>query len=122
MRHQVASHSGRAVIKPRSSVESPKAKVDNLVEAAVKLVEEKEVGKLTIDHVAASLKLTRATPFYHFSSRISLLTAIAHKGFDRLTARLREERDAGKRAERTVKALADTYAKFALKNQNLYET
>src|SRR5262245_24705955 len=109
-RTKKGTHAGRRAARSRSSADMTDARRDAIVDAVVQLVRDVGVSKLTFDEVAGRLELTRSAPFYYFGNRVGLLAAIAQRGFERLTSRLRETRDAAHVSDAAVKDLAVAYA------------
>jgi len=80
-------------------------------------------GRLSFHALASSreLKVTRTAPLYYFESKVGLVAAVAEKGFNALTIRLREclEKESGDWRSRLVE-LSATHARYALEQPQLY--
>src|SRR5213596_1399865 len=88
-------HARRALPRRRGARfftdESTDKRVNRIRKAAVELVNKHGLQALSFTTLARDLKLTRTAPLHYFGSAIGLLAAIADKGFEELTVRLREE-------------------------------
>jgi AcrR family transcriptional regulator len=82
------------------------------VEAAYRMAAREGHEKLSLRQVATELGIAHRSLYNHFADRDALLDAVATEAFDRLAARL-------KRAV-TSADFARIYARYALKNRQLY--
>jgi AcrR family transcriptional regulator len=88
-----------------------------LLEAAEALLREDGVPGLTLRACARRAGVSHAAPKHHFADLSELLSAVAARGFDRLTAALVEARQAaGDDPDRRFTAAAHTYVAFAREN------
>ncbi|MDX3313039.1 TetR/AcrR family transcriptional regulator [Streptomyces sp. NPDC054884] len=98
-----------------------------LVDVGVDLLAREGVGALTLREIARRAGVSHGAPRRHFPTHLELLSAIAHRGFTDLAARVTTARVAtagggearGPRAELTE--LACAYLEFALENPGMYE-
>lgn len=88
-----------------------------LVEAGLKLLEDRGTGAVSLRAVAGKVGVSQAAPYAHFRDKRSLMSAIAAVGFARLHARLEEAGAGG--ADSLVK-LGTAYLDFAVRNPGLY--
>jgi AcrR family transcriptional regulator len=110
--------------KPGAGSASPKKRAYHhhdlrraLLDAAVKLVEERDVVPLTLREVARRAGVTHAAPYHHFASKADLVTSIAAEGYERLYAlQLRAAHLAGDDPVEKLRALGVAYVEFALAN------
>jgi AcrR family transcriptional regulator len=65
---------------------------ETLAAAAEALVRERGVHAFSLRECARRAGVTHSTPGHHFGDITGLLTEVAARGFDRLTARMREDR------------------------------
>ena len=70
------------------------ATCEALLAAALDLLEEDGLDKLSLRRVAARVGVSHAAPAHHFPTMRSLQTALATIGFVRFDAAMREARDA----------------------------
>jgi len=91
-----------------------------LVEAALAVVERDGADALSLRDLAASLGVSRAAPYRHFTDRDALLAAVAARGFETLIA-IYQAADAapGDGPTRVRKAMAD-YMAFAWSRSGLH--
>lgn len=59
-----------------------------LIEAAIALIGEQEVGSLSLREVARRVGVSHAAPYRHFANKEALLAAVAQQGFEGLTEAL----------------------------------
>ncbi|KQX78493.1 TetR/AcrR family transcriptional regulator [Streptomyces sp. Root1310] len=93
-----------------------------LVDVGVELVSQEGAGALTLREIARRAGVSHGAPRRYFPTHLELLSAIAHRGFAQLGARVTTtlgEGDAGPRDQLTE--LARTYLEFALGNPGMYE-
>ena len=93
-----------------------------LDETARILAEEGESG-LSLRRLASNLGVSRTAPYNHFDNKDALLSAVAEEGFRRFEKTM----DATRRKHRNstgnemMRALVQTYVKFALNNRQFYD-
>jgi AcrR family transcriptional regulator len=92
-----------------------------IMTAAVEMIEESGLEKLSLREIARKLGVTTAAPYHHFKDRHSLMVALAQEGYAELLASLHEERAAAQNAEDELKAAALAYLRFALRRRALYQ-
>src|SRR5690349_19263411 len=59
-----------------------------LVDAALALISEGELGTFSLREVARRAGVTPAAPYHHFKDKTALLAAVAEEGFEALRGRL----------------------------------
>jgi AcrR family transcriptional regulator len=93
-----------------------------LVEAALALITEGDVGAVSLREVARRAGVTAAAPYHHFRDKEALLAALAEEGFRALNIRMEEAEaectDASPRAR--LAALARSYVRFAIEHPAHY--
>lgn len=87
-----------------------------LIGAAERLMAEQAGWTFTLREVARAAGVSHNAPYNHFPDRRALLAAIAARGFDDLTASLRQHRDGVEPDDVAagIRATARAYAGFAL--------
>ncbi|MEH0473944.1 TetR/AcrR family transcriptional regulator [Streptomyces sp. B21-097] len=93
-----------------------------LVDVGVELVSREGVGALTLREIARRAGVSHGAPRRYFPTHLELLSAIAHRGFTGLAARVGStlgDEGAGPRGQLTE--LGDVYLQFALENPGMYE-
>jgi AcrR family transcriptional regulator len=93
-----------------------------LIEAGLKLIEEKGVPALTLREIGTRLGVSRMAAYRHFASKADLLSAISEAGFSRFAGALEEARSKarGNSAARLL-AMALAYVRFAAEHRAYYE-
>jgi AcrR family transcriptional regulator len=99
-------------------VASPSTTRETLLEAALRLLEEKGPGAVRVRDVAAAADLSTMGVYTHFGSKLGLLEELYLHGFRRLEERL-EAVPAGRGRDELL-AFALAYRAFALDNEALY--
>ena len=99
-------------------VPSPSATRDTLLQAALRLLNEKGPAAVRVRDVAAAADKSTMGVYTHFGSKQGLLEQLYLHGFRLLEARLEEVPDGRGREELLAFALA--YRAFALDNEALY--
>jgi AcrR family transcriptional regulator len=94
-----------------------------LVDVGVDLVSREGAGALTLREIARRAGVSHGAPRRHFPTHLELLSAIAHRGFTDLAARVNAIRgDASADDPRGhLTRLGDAYLRFALENTGMYE-
>ncbi|MDQ0687580.1 AcrR family transcriptional regulator [Streptomyces achromogenes] len=93
-----------------------------LVDVGVDLLAREGAGALTLREIARRAGVSHGAPRRHFPTHLELLSAIAHRGFTDLAARVTTARGGEARDPRAELAeLARTYLEFALENPGMYE-
>lgn len=93
-----------------------------LIDAALALIAEGELGTLSLREVARRAGVTPGAPYHHFKDKTSLLAAVAEEGFLALTARMDAALAsvAASDARGRLAALARAYVEFARAHQSHY--
>ncbi|MFE7928432.1 TetR/AcrR family transcriptional regulator [Streptomyces sp. NPDC057456] len=93
-----------------------------LVDVGVELVSQEGAGALTLREIARRAGVSHGAPRRHFPTHLELLSAIAHRGFAQLGARVTATPSDGATDPRDrLTELACTYLEFALRNPGMYE-
>ncbi|WP_413797370.1 TetR/AcrR family transcriptional regulator [Streptomyces iranensis] len=93
-----------------------------LVDVGVELVDEEGVGALSLREIARRAGVSHGAPRRYFPTHLSLLSAIARRGFEGLAAQAGEAiaaHEGDPRAQLT--ALARSWLDFALTNRGMFE-
>ncbi|MFE2189105.1 TetR/AcrR family transcriptional regulator [Streptomyces sp. NPDC059455] len=93
-----------------------------LVDVGVELVDEEGVGALSLREIARRAGVSHGAPRRYFPTHLSLLSAIARRGFESLAAQAGAAiaaHESDPRAQLT--ALARTWLDFALTNRGMFE-
>src|SRR3954465_4354048 len=99
-------------------VPSPATTRESLVEAALRLLEERGPGALRIRDLSEAVGKSTMGVYTHFGSKQGLLEQLYLYGFSRLEDQLRTVPDNGDGDQELV-ALAQAYRAFALDNEAL---
>lgn len=95
-----------------------------LLDAAEKHVARTRAVSLTLREVATSAGVSHTAAYRHFEDKTALLAEVARRGFERLSARLAEARDAARARASTesdeLVALGEAYVAFALHEPGLF--
>jgi AcrR family transcriptional regulator len=93
-----------------------------MIEAAIRLIEEKGAEAVTVREVARQAGVSSGAPFRHFASRQALMTAVAEEGMAKLRAEIERRLGEGARDAPLVGllALADTYIDWAVDHPTHY--
>lgn len=95
---------------------------DRLVDAGVDLVAEEGAQALTLREIARRAGVSHGAPRRHFPTHLELLSAIAHRGFTDLAARVAEAvGDGGASPRSQLTALGRAYLDFARSRPGMYE-
>ena len=90
---------------------------EDLVTAALEIITRHGAAALTLRSVAKRLGVSQTAPYRHFSSKETLLAAVANQGFAALLSRFREGIEAaGTRPLDRFRSISITYAAFALEH------
>ena len=100
-------------------VPSPATTRDTLLEAALRLLEERGPGALRIRDLAAAADQSTMGVYTHFGSKQGLLEQLYLHGFSRLEERLEAVASAGNGRQELLR-FALAYRGFALDNEALY--
>lgn len=86
-----------------------------LVEETVRLIEEQDVGAVSLREVARRIGVTRGAPYHHFPDKAELLAAVAEDGFRALHAAVQESLShvSGQSPAEWIAAAARAYITFA---------
>lgn len=85
-----------------------------LVEAAVRLIEQKGVAGLSLRGVAREAGVSQAAPYHHFKDKEALVAEVCRIGFTRLEERLKGARDGAASYPDALDAMGRAYVDFAL--------
>src|SRR3954469_16571581 len=100
-------------------VASPSTTRETLLDAALRLLEERGPGALRVRDVAAAAEQSTMGVYTHFGSKQGLLEELYLHGFRRLADRLNSV-PSGSRGRQRLMAFALAYRGFALDNEALY--
>lgn len=89
-----------------------------LIAASEAILEERGASAFSLREAARRAGVSPAAPAHHFGDSRGLLTAVAARGFERLTEQLKQASE-GKSANR-LKAIGAAYLQFARKNRALF--
>ncbi|MDR6976210.1 AcrR family transcriptional regulator [Streptomyces sp. 3330] len=93
-----------------------------LVDVGVDLVSQEGAAALTLREIARRAGVSHGAPRRYFPTHLELLSAIAHRGFARLGARVTTALGDGAAAPREqLTGLARVYLEFASDNAGMYE-
>jgi AcrR family transcriptional regulator len=101
-------------------VPSPATTRETLLDAALRLLEERGPGALRIRDVAAAAEQSTMGVYTHFGSKQGLLEQLYLHGFRRLEDRLSSVPSDDGRGRQELLAFALAYRAFALENEALY--
>ncbi|WP_394841693.1 WHG domain-containing protein [Pendulispora brunnea] len=94
-----------------------------LVDAALALIQEGELGTLSLREVARRAGVTPAAPYHHFRDKVELLAAVAEEGFVALGERMDRAIEAvsgPQKGRARIAAIARAYLEFARERQAHY--
>lgn len=94
----------------------------SMIEAAIRLIEEKGAEAVTVREVARQAGVSSGAPFRHFASRKALMTAVAEEAMAKLRAEI-EQRLGGVAGDDPIAgllALADAYVDWAVDHPTHY--
>ncbi|WP_327186021.1 TetR/AcrR family transcriptional regulator [Streptomyces sp. NBC_01334] len=107
--------------RPVSETPDPDLRT-RLVDVGVDLVSQEGAGALTLREIARRAGVSHGAPRRHFPTHLELLSAIAHRGFAQLGARVTTTLGDGTAEPRDqLTELACVYLEFALGNPGMYE-
>lgn len=93
-----------------------------LIEAGLKLIEDKGVRALTLREIGAQVGVSRMAAYRHFADKADLLEAISEAGFGQFADALDQARgNAGDAFGTRLKAMALAYVRFAAEHPAYYE-
>ena len=93
-----------------------------LLEAAAALLLEQGVERFTLRACARRAGVSHAAPAHHFGDVRGLLTALAARGFDRMTALMQRYREAARpEPAAQLRAVGQAYLEFALANRAQFQ-
>jgi len=97
--------------------------VEELVAAAVALVEEKGLAAVSVREVARRAGVSPAAPFRHFASKTALMTAVAEQAMQRLTAAVTTELVAVDEADplARLRAMGRAYVDWVVANPTHFQ-
>jgi AcrR family transcriptional regulator len=92
-----------------------------LIRSAAALVNDRGLAGVTLREVARRAGVSHAAPYHHFSSKASLLAALAAEGFANLDAALaRAEARVGADPRARLEAIGVAYVRFALAKPEMF--
>jgi AcrR family transcriptional regulator len=94
---------------------------DRLVDAGVALLSTEGTRALTLREIARHAGVSHGAPRRHFPTHVSLLSAVARRGFEELTVLVTEVLGAGGPARCQVHALGRVYLRFAVEHPGMFE-
>ncbi len=94
-----------------------------LVAAAIALIEEGDVGDVSLRAVARRVGVSPAAPFRHFASKTALLTAVAEQAMERLRAAIENADAATGRDDpmASLEAIGNAYLRWAKDNPTHFQ-
>lgn len=92
------------------------------IKKAIELIEEKREVSFTLREISTLLKVSHTALYRHFSSKHSLLVAIATEGFKELNRWFQEAKDAKTPKADSLKILGSSYIFFAYENQGQFRS
>ncbi len=110
-----------ALGKPLSTEEIDE-KRDDLVEAALAILEAEGIAGLTLRRLAEEVSVSRQTPYLYFRDKAALVDAMCVAGMRRLTAATSKAvRDASRKGPiEQLRMAGESYVRFGLEHPNLY--
>jgi len=90
-----------------------------LLDGAMAMLESGGAANLGLRELARVLKVSPAAPYRHFDNKISLLEALAVRGYQQFSAQMKEAA-IGDTAEARLAAMGHAYVRFALDNMELF--
>jgi AcrR family transcriptional regulator len=94
---------------------------DALLEAGLRLIEEKGIQALTLREIGAAAGVSRMALYRHFADKAALLGAISEAGFLRFADKLDEARARSRDFGSQLSAMALAYVRFAAEHRAHYE-
>lgn len=91
-----------------------------LLEAALATVESDGVAALSFRQLARIANVSPGAPYHHFRDKNALLALLAKRGFEALHAELETSCSAGSDPVQCLRALVDSYLRFACTSPKLY--
>ena len=88
-----------------------------LVDAAVRLIEQKGVGGLSLRGVAREAGVSQAAPYHHFKDKEALVAEVCRGGFSQLEARMRVAHTSVGTYPDRLEAMGRAYIDFAIENK-----
>lgn len=79
--------------------------IERLYEAAIELIGEHGYTGTTVDEIVAHAGVAKGTFYYHFDSKLELVTAVIDDGLQRLAASFKHEAEGAQGSEETLRAL-----------------
>lgn len=92
-----------------------------LIEAGLAELEDKRLDGLSLRGIAARVGVSHTAPKNHFDSLRGLLTAVATRGFEMLTAEMRRGVEDQPPGQSRLHAASNGYVRFALENPELFK-
>jgi len=91
-----------------------------LVTAALGLIDEEDVGALSLREVARRVGVTYAAPYHHFADKQALIAAVAAEGFRTLRTAMDRAQEGVLDAFERLAAQGRAYVQFAVAHPALY--
>ncbi len=94
-----------------------------LLDETARILREEGESALSLRRLASNLNVSRTAPYNHFENKDALLAAVAEEGFQRFQEVMKEtrRRHRSSTGNETLRALVQTYLKFALNNPEYYD-
>jgi len=94
-----------------------------LLDETARILREEGESALSLRRLASNLGVSRTAPYNHFENKDALLAAVAEEGFRRFERVMKDtqRRHRSSSGNETVRALVQTYLKFALNNPEYYD-
>lgn len=91
-----------------------------LINAALELVVEKDIGSLSLREVARRVGVSHTAPYRHFADKDALLAAVAEEGFGLLSRTLTEAMQQPNDPLKQLQACGVAYVRYALEHSSHY--
>lgn len=94
-----------------------------LLDETARILRDEGESALSLRRLASNLDVSRTAPYNHFQNKDALLSAVAEEGFRRFEAAMQASRlkHRASTGNEMIRALVQTYLKFALNNPEYYD-
>ena len=95
-----------------------------LLDETARILREEGESALSLRRLASNLGVSRTAPYNHFENKDALLSAVAEEGFRRFEKAMKDysaQAPGAATGNETLRALVQTYLKFALNNPEYYD-
>lgn len=94
-----------------------------LLDETARILREEGESALSLRRLASNLNVSRTAPYNHFENKDALLAAVAEEGFRRFEKAMKDTRRRHRNStgSETLRALVQTYLRFALNNPEYYD-